>query len=109
MGSFKRSLFGYRRPDVDEVVAAQKAQVLGLQFELERKLAVVEEHEREVFAREQLQGLLAGERTHRPVAERRQHRLDRIEIGDEVIDEQDRSRSTRMFTRLHPILPRPQS
>jgi len=47
MGSFKRSLFGYRRPDVDEVVAAQKAQVLGLQFELERKLAVVEEYERE--------------------------------------------------------------
>ena len=47
MGSFKRSLFGYRRPDVDEVVAAQKAQVLGLQFELERKLAAVEEYERE--------------------------------------------------------------
>jgi hypothetical protein len=47
MGSFKRSLFGYRRSDVDEVVAAQKAQVLGLQFELDRQLSVVEEYERE--------------------------------------------------------------
>jgi hypothetical protein len=47
MGSFKRSLFGYRRPDVDEVVAAQEAQALGLQLELERQLAAVEEYERE--------------------------------------------------------------
>jgi hypothetical protein len=47
MGSFKRSLFGYRRLDVDEVVAAQKAQVLGLQFELDRQLSAVDEYERE--------------------------------------------------------------
>jgi hypothetical protein len=32
---------------VDEVVAAQKAQVLGLQFELDRQLSAVEEYERE--------------------------------------------------------------
>jgi hypothetical protein len=47
MGSFKRSLFGYRRPDVDEVVAAQEARVLGLQFDLERRLATIDEFERE--------------------------------------------------------------
>ncbi len=47
MGSFKRSLFGYRRPDVDEVVAVQKAQVIGLQVDLDRQLAAVEEYERE--------------------------------------------------------------
>lgn len=47
MGSFRRSLFGYRRLDVDEVVAAQKAQVVGLQVDLDRQLAAVEEYERE--------------------------------------------------------------
>jgi uncharacterized coiled-coil protein SlyX len=34
MGSFRRSLFGYRRLDVEEAIAAREAEVLGLQARL---------------------------------------------------------------------------
>lgn len=47
MGSFKRSLFGYRRPDVDDILAAQSAQILGLQASLDRQREAVAEFERE--------------------------------------------------------------
>lgn len=47
MGSLKRSLFGYRRADVDAALFAQDAKVLGLQSKLDAQLAVVDEYERE--------------------------------------------------------------
>jgi chromosome segregation ATPase len=34
MGSFRRSLFGYRRMDVEETIAAREAEILGLQARL---------------------------------------------------------------------------
>jgi hypothetical protein len=30
MGSFKRSLFGYRRPEVDGAIAARDTEIMGL-------------------------------------------------------------------------------
>jgi chromosome segregation ATPase len=47
MGSFKRSLFGYRRADVDAAFFAQNAQRLGLQSKLDEQLAAIDEFERE--------------------------------------------------------------
>jgi hypothetical protein len=47
MGSFKRSLFGYRRADVDISISEQEARVLGMQFKLEAQLTALEEYERE--------------------------------------------------------------
>jgi hypothetical protein len=45
MGSFKRSLFGYRRPEVDSVISARDGEITGLQATLAaqgRKLATHE-------------------------------------------------------------------
>lgn len=68
MGSFKRSLFGYRRPDVDEIVAAQRAQILGLQFELDRQLVAVDEYERETTSLSRM--VIEGEGEIRTLTER---------------------------------------
>lgn len=68
MGSFKRSLFGYRRPDVDEIVAAQRAQILGLQFEFDRQLVAVDEYERETTSLSRM--VIEGEGEIRTLTER---------------------------------------
>jgi chromosome segregation ATPase len=47
MGSLKRSLFGYRRSDVDAALFAHSAQILGLQSKLDEQLAAIDEFERE--------------------------------------------------------------
>ncbi len=47
MGSLKRSLFGYRRSDVDAALSAQSTQILGLQAKLDEQLALIDEFERE--------------------------------------------------------------
>ncbi len=54
MGSFKRALFGYRRPEVDEAVASRDARLRGLQkraaatdAESQRRAALIGELERE--------------------------------------------------------------
>jgi hypothetical protein len=47
MGSLKRSLFGYRRSDVDAALFGQNAQILGLQSKLDAQLAAIDEFERE--------------------------------------------------------------
>ncbi len=47
MGSFKRSFFGYRRPDVDAALAARDGQLLGLRSQLDERLAAIDEYERE--------------------------------------------------------------
>ncbi len=47
MRSFKRSFFGYWRPEVDAVLAAHDGQITGLRSELDDKTAMVDEYERE--------------------------------------------------------------
>lgn len=47
MGSFKRSLFGYRRADVDEAVALRDAKIAGLQAGFDTNAALARELESE--------------------------------------------------------------
>lgn len=47
MGSFKRSLFGYRRPDVEDAMAARDARILGFESRLGRQAETIDEMERE--------------------------------------------------------------
>jgi chromosome segregation ATPase len=54
MGSFKRALFGYRRPEVDEAIASRETRIRGLQVraraceeESQRRAALIGELERE--------------------------------------------------------------
>lgn len=47
MGRFKRSLFGYRRHQVDEAIASRDVRILGLESKFERQLATLDELERE--------------------------------------------------------------
>jgi hypothetical protein len=53
MGSFKRSLFGYRKLDVDEAIDAREAEILGLQARLA-------DRERWLFGLEQETASLSG-------------------------------------------------
>jgi hypothetical protein len=55
MGSFKRSLFGYRRPDVDGALSARDTQISGLQMDLDRRQAAIDELEGETV---QLSGMV---------------------------------------------------
>ncbi|MBA3865717.1 MAG: hypothetical protein H0X42_05130 [Solirubrobacterales bacterium] len=50
MGSFKRSLFGYRRPDVDEALSSRELQISGLQVDLGQRQTAVDELEGETIA-----------------------------------------------------------
>jgi hypothetical protein len=50
MGSFKRSLFGYRRPDVDEALSSREAQIIGLQTTLDQQTGAIDELERETVS-----------------------------------------------------------
>jgi hypothetical protein len=70
MGSFKRALFGYRRPDVDEAVASHETRIRGLQkqaAEAERRADAVPVLEREAelmrvkAAESQRRAMLIGE------------------------------------------------
>jgi uncharacterized coiled-coil protein SlyX len=47
MGSFKRSLFGYRRPDVEHAIATRDARIHGLEVGIGRQLEAVAELEGE--------------------------------------------------------------
>jgi hypothetical protein len=47
MGSFKRSLFGYRRPDVEHAIATRDARIHGLEAGIGRQLEAVAELEGE--------------------------------------------------------------
>jgi chromosome segregation ATPase len=47
MGSFKRSLFGYRRPDVEDAMAARDARIHGSESRLRQQQEAMEELERE--------------------------------------------------------------
>jgi hypothetical protein len=47
MGSFKRSLFGYHRRDVEHAIAARDARILGSESRLEQQVRALDELERE--------------------------------------------------------------
>ena len=50
MGSFKRSLLGYRRFDVDDAISIRDAQILGLEMKSGRQAEIVAELESETAA-----------------------------------------------------------
>jgi chromosome segregation ATPase len=68
MGSFKRSLFGYRRPDVEDAIAIRDARIIGFESRLERQLEAIDELERETAS---LSGMvIEREREIRSLTER---------------------------------------
>jgi regulator of protease activity HflC (stomatin/prohibitin superfamily) len=68
MGSFKRSLFGYRRPDVDAAISASEARLRDLELDLDEGVAKLAEFERETTS---LSGMvIEREREIRVLAER---------------------------------------
>lgn len=68
MGSFKRSLFGYRRPEVDGAIAARDAEILGMQSNLAAQAMQLSAHEEETTA---LSGMvIEREREIRDLSER---------------------------------------
>lgn len=50
MGSFKRSLFGYRRFDVEDAISTREAQILGLEMKAGRQAETIDELESETGA-----------------------------------------------------------
>jgi hypothetical protein len=104
MGSLKRSLFGYRRPDVDEALATRDAHIAGLQSRLEQQMGAIDELEREtvslsgmVIEREtEIRGLTerlleANECHHRSIAS-----LDAVTARLEEMHSQARGQATRI-------------
>jgi len=107
MGSFKRSLFGYRRPDVEAAISARDGQIRALEpavAECERQAATMAELERElsslsgmVIERErEIRGLTerlreANERHDRSIAS-----LDAVSGRLEEIQSQARGQATRI-------------
>jgi hypothetical protein len=68
MGSFKRSLFGYRRPEVDGAISARDAEILGLQSSLAKQAVRLAMHDEETAS---LSGMvIEREREIRDLAER---------------------------------------
>jgi hypothetical protein len=68
MGSFKRSLFGYRRDVVEEAIGLRDARILGLEGDLDRQARVLAEIERDT---ESLAGMvIEREREIRALRER---------------------------------------
>jgi hypothetical protein len=68
MGSFKRSLFGYRRPDVDGAISVRDAEILGLQSTLAQQAERLVVHDEETAS---LSGMvIEREREIRDLSER---------------------------------------
>jgi hypothetical protein len=104
MGSLKRSLFGYRRDDVQAAIGARDARIAGLQVESERQRATIIELELEtaslsgmVIERErEIRGLWerlrdANERHDRSIAS-----LDAVSARLQELQEQARGQATRI-------------
>jgi hypothetical protein len=104
MGSFKRALWGYRRLDVDDAIAARDARILGLETKAGGQAAAVAEMERElsslsgmVIERErEIRGLSerlreANERHDRSIAS-----LEAVSGRLEEIQSQARGQATRI-------------
>lgn len=60
MGSFKRSLWGYRRPEVDGAISARNAEILGLRSTLSAQGAKLAASEAELSAQEAETTSLSG-------------------------------------------------
>jgi uncharacterized coiled-coil protein SlyX len=104
MGSFKRALFGYRRPDVDDAISTRDARILGLEWKSDRQVVAIAELEREatslsgmVIERErEIRGLSerlreANERHDRSITS-----LDAVSARLEEIQAQARGQATRI-------------
>ncbi len=104
MGSFKRSLFGYRRIDVEDAIVARDARILGLESRFERQLATIDELERETTS---LSGMvIEREKEIRTLGERLREAnechdrsiasLDAVSARLEELQEQARGQATRI-------------
>jgi len=104
MGSFKRVLFGYRRPDVEAAISARDARILGLEVQSGSQAGAIAEFEREttslsgmVLERErEIRSLTqclreANERHDRSIAS-----LEAISARLEEIQSQARGQATRI-------------
>jgi chromosome segregation ATPase len=104
MGSFKRSLFGYRRPDVEDAIAIRDARILGFESRLERQLEAIEELEREtaslsgmVIERErEIRGLSERLREANECHDRSIASLDAVTERLEELQAQARGQATRI-------------
>jgi uncharacterized coiled-coil protein SlyX len=68
MGSFKRALFGYRPPDVEDAISTRDARILGLEMKDGQQAAAIAEMERELAS---LSGMvIEREREIRGLSER---------------------------------------
>lgn len=104
MGSFKRSLFGYRRLEVEDAIATRDARILGLESRFERQLATIDELERETMS---LSGMvIEREKEIRTLNERLREAnechdrsiasLDAVSARLEELQEQARGQATRI-------------
>jgi hypothetical protein len=104
MGSFKRSLFGYRRPEVDAAISAREAQMRDLEQELELGRTTIAEFELETAG---LSGMvIEREREIRTLAERLREAnechdrsiasLDAVSARLEELEAQARGQATRI-------------
>jgi hypothetical protein len=104
MGSFKRSLFGYRRPEVDAAMSTLDARIQGLDRDLERRQATISELEQETVS---LSGMvIEREREIRSLTERLREvnechdrsiaSLDAISARLEELEVQARGQATRI-------------
>lgn len=90
MGSFKRALVGYRRPEVDAAISARDAQIVVSESELTSLSGMVIEREREIRnLNERLHD--ANERHERSIAS-----LHAVSAKLEEIQEQARGQATRI-------------
>jgi chromosome segregation ATPase len=104
MGSFKRSLFGYRRPDVDGAISARDAEILGLQSTLSKQGERLASHDEEtaslsgmVIERErEIRGLSERLREANECHERSIASLDAVTARLEEMQAQARGQATRI-------------
>lgn len=104
MGSFKRSLFGYRRPDVEDAIATRDARILGLESKFERQLETIDELEREttslsgmVIERErEIRGLMDRLQEANECHDRSIASLDAVSARLEELQAQARGQATRI-------------
>jgi uncharacterized coiled-coil protein SlyX len=104
MGSFKRSLFGYRRPDVEDAIAIREARIVGFESRLERQLEAIDELDREtaslsgmVIERErEIRGLTERLREANECHDRSIASLDAVTERLEELQAQARGQATRI-------------
>jgi chromosome segregation ATPase len=104
MGSFKRSLFGYRRPEVDSAMSAREAEILGLQSTLSKQGEQLAAHDKEtsslsgmVIERErEIRGLSERLREANECHERSIASLDAVTARLEEMQAQARGQATRI-------------